>query len=229
MKSIFYILLTFVGIALLALAVWSLQPEQSSNDSPVLTEVSTTSVQAATSPTLCEVMTLECLSAQPEWNPTLSAPGIERIDPSELTLFDGEYELEETKPKIVSEMSIPIQVVHIDDEFSEQNCLQRGFEIVPNQICTRYPAEFYNEFAILHADTKEVLHAYRMSQDRTLFSVDFIEDANELVVPKYPTLPIYLKNDLVRFYNYAVNKTSVPPTLQYSIDIVTGELVQIEN
>ncbi len=133
--------------------------------------------------TACETITLECLSSQPEWNPTPSATGIERIDPSELTLFGGGYEL----VRIPFNYSDNFVTVRRAAEFTQAACVQfpeyftwleadtrekitQGETVLVDpknpmvgSTCPPYGPEAYTEVAILSADNNEVIHAFRLT------------------------------------------------------------------
>jgi hypothetical protein len=121
----------------------------------------------------CTPVTLACLEAQPEWNPTVATTGINRIDPSELTLFDGTYELD-YQP--VPRSTDPFTLVTAKDQHDPAYCdqydlsnfnpnVREGYNDVP--YCSIYPPEAYQEFVILD-ENDEVVHAYRLTENYSL-------------------------------------------------------------
>lgn len=99
------------------------------------------------------VITLEYLQAQPEWNPTLSAPGIERIDASEVSLPISElvgYDIN------VEGFAIYKNYVRLGLEhctFPDPHPLTR---------CSEFGPEAYTEIFLASEQTNEIIHAYRL-------------------------------------------------------------------
>ena len=110
-------------------------------------------------------LTLEYLQSQPGWNPTQSMPGIERIEPSELTLFDSGVDLTRKPVPRTTDSTEPFEIVMPDSNYTSENCIK--FNIEENR-CPPYGPEIYTEFAILAKESNEVILAYRLLDNYSL-------------------------------------------------------------
>lgn len=107
----------------------------------------------------CPTITLECLSSQPEWNPTLEAEGIERIDPGELTILNDAIIL----PTQIEGISMMQQTFRSGNEYCDFSG-KHSFILESVRYmaaCSEFGPEKYIEFAYVNTVTEEILHAYK--------------------------------------------------------------------
>jgi hypothetical protein len=198
-RAHFYILTAAIGLLLiLAIVVFTNEPDVAPGDTagnttqpqPAPTEPAERTAPLSTTtaagtfiidPAIpinerCTPVTLACLEAQPEWNPTMATTGIERIDPSELTLFDGTYQLDYQS---VPRSTDPFTFVTAKDEHDPAYCAQydlTGLDLFIRDegplepSCSIYPPEAYQEFVILD-ENEAVVHAYRLSDKYSLLEL----------------------------------------------------------
>lgn len=104
----------------------------------------------------CEVITLECLQAQPEWNPTPSARGIQRIGSDELTILDD--------ANVFTSNIQGILVAKQQFRGGKEYCsLTNTHPSIANFVsCSEFGPSMYREIAYLNTETEEVLHAFRL-------------------------------------------------------------------
>jgi len=159
------------------LAVWGVSPDIRVATPTQPTYLSTTTASGNTfiidpeiplaercaSSSIKTTITLECLEVQPEWNPTYSAPGIERIDPSKFTYLNESVDVE------IKSGTPGLAIMVAEGEFAPEHCEQFGS---PSDVvsCARYGPEVYTELAIVNLFTKEVVHAYRITENYSLLS-----------------------------------------------------------
>lgn len=182
----------------------------------------------------CPNLSLACLSAQPEWNPTLSAPGITRITAEELRPFDTEKQYELVS-KTFTNNNLEDWVTRTYQYYAIQHDTDYcGSDVLPvNRKLQRCPYRFADEYdqIAFYSQAGDVLHAFQLDEGWSIQPVTSTSDApvsGVVLTTDDDAMPLGVA--AVRIFNwkkavaYATHSVA-EESYEYILDLTTGEFI----